>query len=212
MTHSAGLTLPPSPGPPAEKQEPQNGSVLLDTGTVTDHQRDGAASFSKHLEINETKGACSTDYATFAEPSENVSLETQVGQAEKLPSCALAKGPVVILESQQDAPASSPEGPRVRRWKLRIQESDEERGAPLQNKMCESRPAAPCKATRTVTKKQLDQATLQQRREYWRLKKQEQRAKTSARKREMRRQGEAEGQRWQQLGEMQVKQLKNKNE
>ncbi|XP_058868040.1 uncharacterized protein LOC131709461 isoform X2 [Acipenser ruthenus] len=212
VTHSAGLTLPPSPGPPqnllglpetAEKQEPQNGSVLLNTGTVTDHQRDGAASFSKHLEINETKGACSTDYATFAEPSENVSLETQVGRAEELPSCALAKGPVVILESQQDAPASSPEGPRVRRWKLRIQESDEERGAPQQNKMCESRPAAPCKATRTMTKKQLDQATLQQRREYWRLKKQEQRAKTSARKREMRRQGEAEGQRWQQLGEMQ---------
>ncbi|XP_041096279.1 uncharacterized protein si:dkey-28a3.2 isoform X2 [Polyodon spathula] len=212
VAHSAGLTLPPSPGPPenllglpatVEKQEPQNDSALLHTGTVTDRQRDGAASSCKHLEINETKGVCSTNYATFAEPPENVSLETQVGRAEELPSCTLAKGPVVILESQQDAPASSPEGPRVRRWKLTIQESDEERGAPRQNRMCELRPAAPHKVPRTMTKKQLDEATLQQRREYWRLKKQEQRAKTSARKREMRRQGEAEGQRWQQLREMQ---------
>ncbi|XP_066573958.1 serine/arginine repetitive matrix protein 2 [Amia ocellicauda] len=132
----------------------------------------------------------------------------------------VAGGGILLLESQQDAPGSDPDSPRVRRWRLTVQEESEQsppaqplaplpptpprrpqrlRLAKSPDPCCSPEPPRPPRPRRSPGQpggsgggggEEGEEEVRQRKREYWRVKKQEQRARKAVREREMRRQRE----------------------
>ncbi|KAI1898539.1 hypothetical protein AGOR_G00073400 [Albula goreensis] len=124
-------------------------------------------------------------------------------------------GQLLLMESQQNTPlGSSPESSQVKRWRLQVKHSADipssksastskntslvhSQAPPSYNIPLRAKQKDACKPLespkQTQTPEQLEEDLLRKKREYWRVKKKEQRARKAAREREMKRQGATGG-------------------
>ncbi|KAG9346644.1 hypothetical protein JZ751_006955 [Albula glossodonta] len=124
-------------------------------------------------------------------------------------------GQLLLMESQQNTPlGSSPESSQVKCWRLQVKHSADipssqsastskntslvhSQAPPSYNIPLRAKQKDACKPLespkQTQTPEQLEEDLLRKKREYWRVKKKEQRARKAAREREMKRQGATGG-------------------